>query len=132
MKISTPQRNPSLNVVAPTGIIIILEVYFIVGMCPPLKIFIIGTGNVLALVPLTYLYIKAVLLLLQRLYYSHTYSKNSRQRLTCLCCVPVKINHYLVYCSLLFIITNNGICTIFTFLQLLKTPFPTYFYFIIA
>ena len=50
--ISTPQRNPSLNDFAPTGIIMNSWKSILLSACaPPFKMFIMGIGKVRALVP---------------------------------------------------------------------------------
>jgi len=57
MKDSTPHRRASLKLGLPAGITIkFLQVDIIFGMLPPFKIFIIGTGSMVALTPPTYLY----------------------------------------------------------------------------
>ena len=51
-KISTPQRRPSLKEGAPTGMIMNSWKSILLSACaPPLRMFIIGIGSVLALVP---------------------------------------------------------------------------------
>ena len=56
-KTSAHIRSASLQESAPTGIIINSWMFTLLSAClPPFKIFIIGTGNVLALIPPMYWY----------------------------------------------------------------------------
>ena len=130
-KISTPHLKPSLKEEAPTGIIMNSWKSILLSACaPPFKMFIIGIGNVFALVPPIYLksgsaassaaafataILTASIALAPSLLLLGVPSSAISASSIAACCVISKP-------------TMASDINVFTFFTAFKTPLPTYFF----